>query len=101
MTVNQLENFTNDMFFIIPEEGPTNWIHSYRRSILGFNYFTGFVKTSEPMQDPNKYRSVRIVSNIIEFKSDTRPGGVFDISGQFNAVLLPFAPQNLQTLDHG
>lgn len=78
--------------FVIPEEGPVPFVHVYRRSTGAKNYFQGFIKTSESMQDVAKYRASRLVSSLIEFRSDTRPGGQFDISGQFNAITLPYLP---------
>jgi hypothetical protein len=81
VAVEPLTGFTNDIMFVIPEESPVPFIHVFRRSIDGYNYFQGFIKTSESMQDTAKYRSGRLVSSIIEISSDTRPGGNFDISG--------------------
>jgi hypothetical protein len=75
VTVGALTGFTNDMFFVIPEEGPVPFIHVFRRATDGRNYFKGFIKTSEAMLDVSKYRASRLVSSLIEFRSDTRPGG--------------------------
>lgn len=92
MAVEPLAGFTNNVMFVIPEESAVPSIHVYRTSDDGYNYFQGFIKTSESMQDTAKYRNSRLVSSIIEISSDTRPGGNFDISGQFNAITLPYLP---------
>lgn len=92
--------FTNDLLFVIPEESPVPFIHVYRRSTEGYSYFHGFIRTSESMQDTAKYRCSRLVSSLIEISSDTRPGGNFDISGQFNAITLAYLPPKFQSLDH-
>lgn len=94
VTVGENANFSNDMFFTIPDDSPVPFIHAYRRHRNGTNYFQGFIKMSESMQDDGKYRSCRCVTGVLEFKSDTRPGGQFDISGQFNAITLPYLPPN-------
>lgn len=52
------------------------------------------------MMDVDKYRASRLVSALIEFRSDTRPGGNFDISGQFNAITVPYLPSTFQSADH-
>lgn len=92
VTVEPLNGFTNDLYFAIPEEGAVPFLHVYRRKTNGKNYFQGFIRTSESLQQTEKYRCSRLVSAVIDFRSDTRPGGNYDIAGQFNAITLPYLP---------
>lgn len=100
LTVDDLNNYTNDLMLVLPEEGPVPFLHSFRRSVDGHNCFSGWIQAAESLQNTGKYRASRLNSAILEIRSDTRPGGNYDISGNFNAVTMPFIPPNFQELDH-